>query len=214
MEELFFQWGILADNWIIVDPIGSSQASSGDYIIRRFAEHPITQFLIDYQLTVVAGLCRPIRLDIGASFDAHREVSPLMASSNDSWAQRSFNPYKIAKFDPTQDLQGPLSIAVVSEHSLGSQLGLQVPGGRLVVFGSADIIANHHLKLLGNEGLFLNAMLWGVRRENLVSVLPRSIEEYQLSLSRAQLGSFGIRLLILPTILALMGVIVFLKRRR
>ena len=62
MEELFYDWGVLADDMMVED-IGPDFAQGGDLIIRRFAEHPITELLVDYQITALFGLPRPMRTD-------------------------------------------------------------------------------------------------------------------------------------------------------
>jgi hypothetical protein len=57
LEDLFFDWGILADDMLIIgnnDHLGIS----GDNMIDNFAEHPITQPMLTMQLVALFGLCR------------------------------------------------------------------------------------------------------------------------------------------------------------
>ena len=50
MEDLFYDWGILVDDMTIQDDGPDYRSQGGDLIIRRFAEHPITKLLVDYQV--------------------------------------------------------------------------------------------------------------------------------------------------------------------
>ena len=45
MEELFYDWGVLADDMMVEDIGPDFRAQGGDLIIRRFAEHPILSYL-------------------------------------------------------------------------------------------------------------------------------------------------------------------------
>ncbi|MGB0744375.1 MAG: Gldg family protein, partial [Opitutales bacterium] len=63
LEDLFYDWGVLADDMSVVDNGADFRSQSGDLIIRRFAEHPITELLVEYQITALFGPPRPVRTD-------------------------------------------------------------------------------------------------------------------------------------------------------
>ena len=69
MEELFYDWGVLADDMMIEDIGPDFRSQGGDLIIRRFAKHPITKLLFPFvfflrglpQRQLHAGLARSWR---------------------------------------------------------------------------------------------------------------------------------------------------------
>jgi ABC-type uncharacterized transport system involved in gliding motility auxiliary subunit len=94
-------------------------------------------------------------------------------------------------------------------------LPFSVRGGRIVLFGGADFVANGRLANAGNIGLFLNAVNWAVDRDTQLNIPPRPIERYQLSLSQDELRHLRYSLLLgLPAAAALLGLIVAWTRRR
>lgn len=213
LDELFYDWGVLVDDMLVLEASNEFIASEGDSLVGNFAEHPVTQMLHDNQLKVLVGLSRPVRPDMGAPIDDSLEVNVLMASSPQSWAERNYLEEPI-QYNPETDLAGPVPIAMVSERSAGDRLGLNIPGGKLIIFGNASIFSNNRFTTAANEPLFHNIIHWILDQDSLVNIEPRRIEDYQLSLSRQDLVDTGLRLLILPGAVALLGVMVTIIRRR
>jgi len=213
LEEMLFEWGVLADDMVIFDAGKDFLSAGGEMLIRQLADHPITNILIKNQIPVVAGLCRPIRPDMGAPIDERLKVTPLMGSSAESWAERSYHDTDTVTFDEDTDLPGPVSIAVVSERKVSSQLGINIPGGRLITFGNSDIVANHRIAYPGNQILFFNAINWCLDRENLLAIPPQPIEKIQFAISRQDIIDLGLMLLTVPGAIAAMGLCVFWIRK-
>jgi len=216
MDDLLYEWGIQADDMLIVETGSDFQETSGDLLIRRFAEHPVTDFMLKNQIPIVVGLTRPVRSDPGAPIDERLTSHPLMASSESSWAERNYRKAKELKdlrYDPSVDLKGPVSIAAVSERKVSSQLGIQFSGGRLVVFGNSDLIANQRLSSIGNFMLFLNSVNWSLDRDKMLAVTPRAIDKFQLVVSRHEINQLGIILMILPGLVSILGLMVSWIRR-
>tara|TARA_B100001248_G_scaffold262589_1_gene259716 strand:+ start:11800 stop:13287 length:1488 start_codon:yes stop_codon:yes gene_type:complete len=214
LEDLFYDWGILAEDRILIDTGKDFQSSSGDFLIRRFAEHPVTQMLIDYQVGILTGLCRPVILDTGATPDERRTTMLLMGSSEGSWAKYSYQNTDDLLFNPRYDVPGPVGLGAVSEIRVGSELGLNIPGGRLIVFGNADFIANHRFDTLGNKMLFLNTINWSLGRSNMLNIPPRKVENFQIILSQQEILNLGGRLFLVPLSFAFLGFGVAIVRRR
>lgn len=215
LEKLLSDWGILADDMVVLDNGSDFQATGGDLIVRKFREHPITQFLIDYQLSVIVGLCRPIRPDLGASLDQRRTTVPLMASSESSWGERSYkNIYASVNIDPSKGLPGPIPIATLSERVINSQLGINIPGGRVIVFGNSDFISNNRINALGNKILFQNTINWSLEGNDLLNISPKKLKKYQLTLSRDNLIHIGVAMLAFPGALSCLGLLIYTVRRR
>ena len=214
MDELFYDWGVLADDLAIYDDGPDHRADGGDLIIRRFAEHPITDLLVEYQITALFGLPRPVRTDPGSLNDERLKVEQIVGTSDQSWGERDFRSQKLPVFDESRDLKGPISIATVSTRSAGSELGINIPGGRFVVFGNSDFITNNRLRAFGNRTLFFNSINWTLARNSLLNIATRPLESYQIIMSENDLKRMLRFFTLLPFATAIIGACVFILRRR
>jgi hypothetical protein len=214
-EDLLFEWGILADDQLVVDREGlGSQSAGGDIVLRQLADHPVTALLLNNQIPLLAGLCRPVRPDPGAPLDERLTVTPLVASSKSSWGERAYRQGGFA-FDPQLDLPGPVPVVTVAERRVASQLGINLAGGRVLVVGCPDIFANQRLGALGNAMFALHAVQWLLDAEEArLELPPRPVDRFQLPLSRQELTHLAALFLLLPAGVGLLGVMVFMFRRR
>jgi hypothetical protein len=190
------------------------RARGGDLIVRRFAPHPITQMLIDYKITALFGLPRPVRTDPAALNVDGLVVEQIIGSSSNSWAERDFRKSTSQKFDANRDLLGPVSIATASSRSAGSEFGINIQGGRLVVFGNGDFIANERLQTYGNQSLFINSVNWALNRTELLSIPTRPLQQYQLIMSEREIKLLLFYFAAIPALAALAGTTIHLIRRR
>ncbi len=213
MDELFFDWGVLTEDTAVIDDGADSRAQGGDLIIRRFAEHPITQLLIDYQITALFGQPRSVRTDPAAANDGRLQVHQLLGTSENSWAERDYRTQNPAVFDAKRDQKGPISIATVSSRSSGTELGITIPGGRMVVFGNSDFITNNRLRAFGNHTLFINSANWTLDRTSLLNIPTRQLESHQIVMSESDLKRMLTYFGGIPAITAVFGLFVFLIRR-
>jgi len=213
MDELFFDWGVLAEDTAVVDTGTDFRAQGGDLIIRRFAEHPITQLLIDYQITALFGQPRSVRVDPTSANDSRLQVYQLIGTSDQSWAERDYRTQSPALFDAKRDKKGPVSIATVSSRNSGNELGITIPGGRMVVFGNSDFIANNRLRAFGNHTLLINSINWSFDRTSLLNIPTRQLKSYQIVMSESDLQRILTYFASIPALTAIFGLLVFLIRR-
>jgi ABC-type uncharacterized transport system involved in gliding motility auxiliary subunit len=217
MDDLLYDWGVFADDALILDDSPDFLADGGDLLLRRFLEHPITQVLIDNQIPIVIGLARPVRPDPGRPLDTTLKVAPLVAAAPSAWGERSYMLSQPAKFDEGVDLKGnpALPVAVVSERVSAVNLpSFSVRGGRLAVFGSTDFLSNNRIGQGGNLSLILNTINWAVDRDAQLNIPPRPLERFQLTLSQTDLGKLRLALVFgVPGAVALFGLLVYWMRR-
>lgn len=214
LDDLLYEWGILADDMLLLDTNTDFKANSGDLILRSFTNHPITQFLEDYQLAVLAGLTRPIRPDIASPLDPRRIVTPLILTSETSWAERRYHTMQGMQFDRGTDLKGPVPVATLAEKSINSQLGINIRGGRVVVFGNSNFIANNRINALGNRILFQNTVNWAINLNDLLNIQPKTLKKFQLTLSQNDLVHITFGIFAVPGSIACIGLLIFAIRRR
>ncbi len=215
MSELFYEWGIHLDDVVIMDDGPDALAGGGDLILKRYGEHPITESLINNQIPLISGFTRTVRPDPGRPLDDSLVVNHLVVTSPTSWGERSYRQDTGFVYDPDTDLAGPLSVATVAERQIPSQLGINMPGGRVVVFGTSDIVSNNRISALGNLTLILNTVNWIVDRDRLTGIPPRPVERMQLVLARDDINRLRLTLLgLLPGVVAFTGVVVYWIRRK
>lgn len=214
LEDLFYDWGVLADDMAVVDQGSDFRSQSGDLILRRFAEHPITDLLIEYQITALFGAPRPVRTDPASLNDERIKVQQIVGTSEQSWAERDYRTQNPIVFDQGRDLKGPISIATVSTRSADNELGINIPGGRLVVFGNSDFISNNLIQAFGNRTLFFNSLNWALSKNTLLNISTRPLDNYQIVMSEKDLYRILIYFSILPVAVAFLGIFIFIIRRR
>lgn len=215
LENLLFDWGTIVYDDVIYDANPQDQDESGNLRLRFFLPHPITQNLISNSLPVIVGPTRTIGDELGRASDDGLTVRRLIATSDTAWGERSYRLQLPPQYTPGVDLHGQLGVLVVSERVKPANLPLSVRGGRLAVFGTADLVTNNRIINVGNLNLFLATVNWCVDRDTQVNIPARPIERFQLTLSQEELGRLRLGLLfIVPGAVALLGLLVYLTRRR
>ncbi len=222
LDELLYDWGVLVDDVAIYDMNPESYSDTGDFILRNFFPHPITQTLIDYRLPLRLGLCRSVRPDPGRALNNELQVTTLAATYPSAWGERSIGQ-GVPAYNPGIDLKGlphmppanRLGVIVASERvQTRDNLPFSVRSGRLVAIGTDDMVANHRLASEGNLALFLNAVNWAVERDTQLNIPARPIHRFSLSLNQVELTRLRYSLLlVVPGIAAVLGLLVYWARR-
>ena len=219
LEDLLFDWGIVADNVWVFDNAATAQTDRGGLLLNGYWPHPITQPLSEAMQPVLFGAARTVRPNPSAPPDPSRSVSRLIGASETAWGERDYARGDHV-YTPGADLRGSgdrrLCIASAAER-LAAKAGLpfSVPVGRLAAFGCADFISNDRISDRANAALFLYTLNWLIDRDVQLNVPPRKIEKFQLSLSRQELVRLRYSLLFaLPAAAALLGLLVYWTRRR
>lgn len=214
LDNLLFDWGVVAYDNLIYDTDPSGMDEAGNLYLRHYAPHPITQTLIAGSLAVVVGRARVVRGDLGRNLDDGLDVRTIVATSPTAWGETNYRlPNPVFDRNDLRAKDG-LGVVAVSDRLKPASLPLSVRGGRLVVFGTADLVTNNRLTALGNLNLFINTVNWAVDRDTQLSIPPRPIERFQLTLSQEELGRLRLGLLlIVPGAAALLGLFVYWTRR-
>ncbi|MDR2674797.1 MAG: GldG family protein [Opitutaceae bacterium] len=220
LEELLNDWGILADDVLVRDRGAGGRADNGDLILSALAPppplapHPATQLLIENQLVLRFGATRAARPAPARATDPGLAVTPLVATAPTAWGERDHRR-RPHQFNPAADLAGPLAVVTAAERVKASDLRFSVPVGRIVVFGSADFLANGRLRAGANAPILFSTLNWLVDRDTLLNIPARPVERFQLALSRDRLRHLRYMLLFaVPGAAALLGLLVYWTRRK
>src|SRR5262249_54000261 len=127
---------------------------------------------------------------------ASGEAQELVRSSKTGWGETNtavFRREAPARYDAATDVKGPVPGAGAAEKG----------GGRVVVVGTSDVVANFRLKLDVlrdyNVDFALSSIGWLAKKSQLVAIGPKAPEHIKLQLTEAQLSSaFWLSILGLP----------------
>lgn len=214
LDRLLEDWGLLADDVVVIEQNPAYLYTGGDILIRGFkADHPITQLLAEFSQSVLFGRARSLRADPGRTIDDALEVTNLMATSQDrSWGEAGYRLAGPPSFDPARDLRGPVVVGATSERKVR---GVTLRGGRIVAFGGGDFVTNNRITKASNFTLLLNAVNWCLDSSSRLEIPPRPVEQLELTMSQRQLWVARVSILFGPALgVALIGCLVYLVRRR
>ena len=224
LDRLLHDWGVTVDNDLLRD--SGAETEDGDFIISSFAPaHPVTQALLhsSYKARLRLGPARTVRPDTTRAAGNGLDVVTLAASSPTAWGEVNFSARGATAMNPRVDIRplestdppDRLGIGVAAEHvAARGNLPFSVPTGRLIVFGSGDLVDNHRIADEGVFSLVIGAVNWMADRDAELNIPPRPIERFQLLLSPRELQNLRYCLMfILPGAAALLGLVVYWTRR-
>ena len=224
-------YGFKLENDLVVDRV--SRLLGGDYfmpVVTEYEPHAITErfsymTFFPYARSVEVGEIKPE----GAT------VTSLAKTSPNSWAERELDQ-KEAKFTPAKDVQGPVSLAVVStfmtkpkvpspapaEKKPGEPTAPEAPAetkaaekeARIAVIGDSDFAKNRYFGVAGNGNFFLNVANWLAEESDLIAIQPKTQtpRTIQLTPSQGRLILL-VSIIILPLAVLLIGIFVWVRRR-
>ncbi len=218
LDQLLLDWGVRAEDVLLVEPNEQNRSESGDIIFRHFAVHPLTKIFVENQITIMSGMVRVVRPEPNRAPDATLKIVSLVGASPNAWGERTWRHASTTTYDFGSDLKGTanapsLPVVVVSERATAANLPFSVRGGRLLTFGMADIFSNSRLDG-GNLVLVRNAIDWATERDAQLNIPPRPVAKFQLALSQTELAKLRLGLLlVVPGAVALLGLFVYWSRR-
>jgi len=224
LEPLLTDWGVIADDDRIIDTGSENYTDDDDLIIRTFPSHAVTQSLLAAPApSLRVGPARSVRPDPPRVANHGLQVTILAASSKTAWGEvnnrfggaPAYNPGVDIRALPGAEPPDRLGVAVASEPvTVRDNLSFTVPRGRLVVFGTGDLIDNVRFANAGVLDLLMGAVNWMVDRTTQIRIAPHPIDRFELSLSEHELGNLRRTLLfVLPGVAAFLGLVVYWTRR-
>jgi hypothetical protein len=222
LDDLLLDWGVLVHNDLVIDPENMSE--NGELLVRAWAPtHPITKSLVDVgSLPLRFGLARTVIPDPGRSLGSGLNTITLAATSPTAWGERGGSKPGPIRYDPGVDtrpipgLDPPdrLGLIVASERlAVRDNLPFSVRGGKLVVFGTGDLITNGRIDAASLH-IMLNAVNWSVDRDHALAIPPRPVERFHLALTATDFTRLRYALLlVLPGSALLLGLLVYWTRR-
>ena len=214
LEKMLQEWGVLLRNDVVIDP--DRTLTGREVFASSYNRHPITAKL--GTTAAIFHLPRSVEPDYTQpkTTSADRpKVTPLALSSKNSWSETQ--PDQVpAKYDKdTDDLPGPVSMAVaVEKGDTTGLLDMQIRPSRLVVFGDSGFVSNSGLT--GDDAsLFMSALNWLLDREQLMAITPKEVDDTRLKLTREKIQILSWSTIgIIPALAALLGTMLWFRRRK
>jgi ABC-type uncharacterized transport system involved in gliding motility auxiliary subunit len=221
LEGLLKDWGITADNDVVLDVSGMGKLALGTDesvpVAATYPSHPITE---NFNLLTAYPLARSMTpIEGGAN---GRTAQRLVETSKSAWGETDIKGLASGAKPDDVDVKGPVSLAAAVS---GPATALLTDAGkdatdakknetRIVAFGDSDFVSNGWLGLPGDRDLFLNAVNWLAQQENLISIRPKDPEDRRITLTADQERIvFYLTVLIVPGLVLLAGVQTWWRRR-
>ena len=198
LEPLAEKMGIVLLPGIVIDPNAQEMNVPTDWTLGTgYAPHPITQ---NFDLITVFPYARVLGMEDNKAWERHILVEGAM----NGWVSTDRNP----RFDKQHDIPGPVNLALALQRTVGER------EQRIVVVGSGSFLSNAYSGNGGNLDLGVNILNWLSGEERLITLAPHTAKDGTLTLSKHQLTTLSVVLLIvLPLLLIGVGGWLWWRRR-
>jgi ABC-type uncharacterized transport system involved in gliding motility auxiliary subunit len=215
LGEILKNYGVRLPNEMLVDPT-SRAAAMEPQILLGFSgsrDHPITK---DFAMSAVAAnFLFPLTTYLDVEEVPGFPAALLARTSPNAWAEGDWKSLRAgsASFQPGQDQKGQMALAVAIETQGTKVEGLRKV--RLAVFGSSTFATNNLIDKVSNRDLFLNSVAWLADDEQFISIRAKDEGEGLKQFNNNVLNLvLLLSVFVVPTLLALLGIVVWLRRSK
>jgi gliding motility-associatede transport system auxiliary component len=187
-----------------------------DVVAHFLPDNPVTKRLADVRAPFF-GSTSSLTLESQKVAAANIHLAPLAQAEKGYWGETDYNSEDetLLQFDPAKDKGDPLTIAASVEKGGSADERVQINSARLVVVANSTFIQDNALTQ-DQQGLdFVSASLnWLLSREQMIGIAPKIPQTLTFSLDQQALRSLRwIILVLMPLVPALLGLIVWWRRR-
>jgi ABC-type uncharacterized transport system involved in gliding motility auxiliary subunit len=210
LDSLLKEWGVEADDNMVVDPNPIARLFGGTPItpvIQQYAQHDITKGL--------PAVAIPTARSLVALQGAKSTPLALALSGQTSWGETNIKSLYASGAKPDEgEKRGPMPVAMLITRSTAGEQAKRSDEARVMVFGDGEFFSNQYGHILGNMDLFLNSANWLAAQEDRITIRPKSRESSRLFLTDAQASGLKYSTLIaFPVALLGLGLAVWQVRR-
>lgn len=216
LEPFLKRWGVQVDDDLAIRQAGmllGTQMLDVNAVAADYAAHPITAKLADTNTEFpYARSVRRAKPVEGGTTD-QPQVTELVKAGPAYWGETDPDTQN-ASYDPKTDITGPLPLAVAVETSKPQGVDVDIGVTRMVVIGTSRFVDNSSLAG-GNLDFFMNSLNWLLHREQLIAVSPKVPDEFRLEMTPSQQKAvYALVIGGLPLVVAILGILVWLSRRK
>ena len=142
------------------------------------------------------------------------KLAPLLVANPKFWGEMDYKDLEnTGAYDDPTDKHAPLYVAATVEKGAPGDQRVQVGAARMIVVGQAHFAEKGFMdERTGN--FFLSSLNWLLERESLIAIAPKRVQTFSLNLPDSQIRLFfNLTILAMPAFFALLGLIVWWRRR-
>lgn len=178
---------------------------------------PTTEFTRRLQgMTILfPGATQSLVLDQKLAEKETIQLRPLIQAAEEFWGEKDYAPNQPGgvRYNDGRDNGQPLPIAASADRGGVEDDRVEVQTSKLIVVGSSQFACDASATPQGFDFL-LSAVNSLLDRNRLTGVIPKTVANFALNLTDAQLGRLALfTMVILPGLAALIGLVVWWKRR-
>ena len=216
LEAFLKKWGVQVDDDLLMRKAGAllgTELLDVNAVATKYGAHPVTDRL--KEVNTEFPYCRSVRRTQAEPGNAGQPlVTELAIAPAAFWGATDPENQQRPGYDPLRDLAGPLSLAVAVETGKPHGGDVDLGESRLIVIGNAQFVDNNTLSA-GNLDFFMSGLNWLLKREQLLAVGPKVPEEFRLEMSPNEVNLvYGLTIIGLPLAVGLIGLSVWLSRRK
>jgi ABC-type uncharacterized transport system involved in gliding motility auxiliary subunit len=177
---------------IDISALASLPNSDGTFVLAaKYDPHPMVQ---GFRVLTAYRLARSVSAIAGGSNG--RTAQNVVETTETSWAEtdikRLTTSGQVAREPGKGDKPGPVSIAATVSATVPEAQPSdpkdqkERPETRVAAFGDSDFGSNGLLGFQGNHNMFMNAVNWLAKQENLISIRPRDPQDRRVTLTARQ----------------------------
>ncbi len=231
LDPVLREFGVILDDDIVIDEASHFWTDVSAPAVTDYNRHEITR---DLPLTFFPGARS---LSPTSERVPGTSVRPLVNSSKTSYGGTNRDR---AEYNKEKDQAGPLTLMVAINRKPGFVESAEIVTGgrgekgaarpsplrpdakpealkaqsRVVVSGDSDFATNSFFHILGNGTLFLNTVNYLAAQENLIGLEPRTFDVPRVNLTNRQMkGTFVLSIILIPALMAVIGIVVWWRRR-
>ncbi len=214
LEELLAKWGVRLSRGVVV----GLTLRGRELVVTKYGDHSISRKMRNLMTMFYMPRCiEPIDETLLEGTQADRpRVTVLASNSADGWEEMNLNQTP-PKYEEGVDVPGPNPVAIAIEKGAVAGIDIELKPTRMVIIGDSDFVSNGSLKggIGGNVDFFMSAMNWLVERESIMAIAPKAPGKLELGMTPERKSlAFVVMVLGVPSIVAFIGFVVWLRRRR
>jgi ABC-type uncharacterized transport system involved in gliding motility auxiliary subunit len=212
LDEVLKSWNIQSSDNVVLDVSGVGQMFGAGALAPVVSEYGSQTITKDFGRTMsVFPEARAIKVTSGSGGANTANTTPLLTTSEASYAKDKITPGKNPDFEPGKDQKGPLTLGAAASKGVSDK-----KEARLVVIGDSDFASNGVIRVQSfrNADLFLNSVNWLAEDEDLISIRPKSVTNRSVTMSASQQRTFFLlSVAFMPLAVIGSGIYIWFKRR-
>lgn len=209
-QNVFNYYGVAMQKAITVETNSQYISRNPLYLLPQQKDHEIMNSLINNDYRVLIPGCQSIKI-----LDNKKDsltIDTLLTTTKDSWGKVDLKTNTLDK--EKNDIAGPLNIALaITDKAKDSNK----KDTKLVIVSNASFIKSQISSLTSNANLdfFMNSVNWVQDKKDNLAIRPKPIDVTNIEISEfARLAYSGLVVIIVPAIIVIIGIIVWIKRRK